>query len=112
MSRIPVPRAGVIGVIRDVAQHNLPLGAWTDARNMRFRKGSAIQFFGHGPAYGEASVVPYHVLQLNVGAASYWLYAGAEKIYAATATDGKAVHANLTRQTSGADVNYVGAPNA
>jgi len=112
MTRVPVPNAGAIGVIKDLAQHGLPLNAWTDAKNMRFRKRSAIQFFGHGPSYDKPVVVPYHVVQLNIGAASYWMYAGAQKIYAATITNGVAVHTNLTRQTAGADVNYAGKPNA
>ena len=112
MARVPVPNAGAIGVIKDVAQHELPLGAWTDARNMRFRKRSAIQFFGHGPSHGEPAVVPYHLVQLNIGADSYWLYAGAEKIYAVTIIDGVAVHTNLTRQELDKDDDYAGQPNA
>lgn len=112
MARVPVPNAGAVGVIKDLAQHALPLGAWTDAKNMRFRKGSAIQFFGHGPSHGAPAVVPQHLLQLNIGADSYWLYAGAEKIYAATVIDGQAIHTNLTRQTLDKDVNYSGVPNS
>lgn len=118
MPFVKVPSAGTIGVIKDVAQHELPLGAWTDARNMRFRKRSAVQFFGHGPSHGAPAVVPYHILQLNIGAASYWMYAGAEKIYAATITNGQAVHTNLTRQETGeddddpVDVDYSGERNA
>jgi len=111
MARVPVPNAGAIGVIKDVAAHELPLGAWTDAKNMRFRKRSAIQFYGHGPSHGEPAIVPYHLVQLNIGADSYWLYAGAEKIYAATVIDGEAVHTNLTRQEFDKDVNYTGKPN-
>lgn len=112
MARVPVPNAGAVGVIKDLAQHALPLGAWTDAKNMRFRKGSAIQFFGHGPSHGVPAVVPQHLLQLNIGADSYFMYAGAEKIYVTTITNGVATHTNLTRQTAGADVNYAGVPNS
>ncbi len=112
MPIVPIPNAGSVGVIRDIAQHELPPAAWTDAANIRFLDGSCRQFFGHGPAYGAPSITPYHIAQLSIGAASYWLYAGAEKIYAVTVTGGVAMHTNLTRQTAGADVNYAGKQNA
>lgn len=111
MPKVTVPNAGSAGVIKDLSAHELPPQAWTDALNMRFLDGSARQFFGHGPVYGAPAVVPLHVLPLNIGQAQYWLYAGQKKIYATTVTGGNAVHTNLTRQTSGADVDYSGAPN-
>lgn len=111
MPKVSVPNSGAVGVIKDVAAHELPPGAWTDAQNMRFLDGACRQFFGHGPVYGAPAVLPYHVLPLNIGQAYYWLYAGANKIYAATVTNGTAVHTNLTRQTAGSDVDYAGAPN-
>lgn len=112
MSRITISNAGAAGVIKDLSAHELPPQAWTDANNIRFLDGYCRQFFGHGPVYGSPAVTPYHVLQVNIGQAGYWLYAGAEKIYAATITAGAAVHTNLTRQTAGNDVNYTGRQNA
>jgi hypothetical protein len=112
MTRVPVPNAGAVGVIKDLSQDKLPLNAWTDASNMRFLDGSARQFLGHGPAYDAPVVEPLHVLPVTVGADVLWLYAGAQKVYVVSAATGEAVHTNLTRQTAGADVNYAGKPNA
>ncbi|CUI02613.1 Phage protein [Janthinobacterium sp. CG23_2] len=107
-----VPDAGAVGVIKDVSQHKLPPNAWTDASNMRFLDGSVRQFYGHGPVYGTPAETPLHVVPVNIGAARYWLYAGAQKIYAVTAVGGVDTHTNITRQTASVDVNYAGAPNA
>jgi hypothetical protein len=112
MAFIRIPNAGSKGVIKDLSVHELPPDAWTDASNVRMLDGYAQQFLGHGAAYGAPSVVPYHVLPVNVGDARYWLYAGAQKIYAVTISGGAAVHTNLTRQSAGVDVNYTGVPNA
>lgn len=112
MGFIRIPNAGSAGVIKDLSVHELPPNAWTDASNVRMLDGYAQQFLGHGAAYGTPSVTPYHVLPVNVGDARYWLYAGAQKIYAVTISGGVAVHTNLTRQSAGVDVNYTGVPNA
>lgn len=111
MPYVRVPNCGSAGVIKDLSLHELPLPAWTDARNIRFLDGYAQQFLGHGSAYGAPSVVPYHLLAVNVGSARYWMYAGASKIYTVTITGGVPVHTNLTRQTAGNDVDYTGVPN-
>src|SRR6185369_3668794 len=111
MAYVRTPNAGAAGVNKDLSVHELPRNIWTDALNVRFLDGYAQQFLGHGSAYGTPVVVPYHVLPVNVGAARYWLYAGAQKIYAATITSGVPVHTNLTRQAAGNDVNYSGVPN-
>lgn len=112
MPKVTVPNCGAIGVVKDLSKAELPVGAWTDARNMRFLDGYAQQFLGHGAAYGSPPITPYHVLPVNVGASRYWLYAGANKIYATTLSGGTPTHTNLTRQTASVDVNYAGVPNA
>lgn len=111
MALVRVKNCGSIGIVKDLSKHELPLGAWTDGDNVRFLDGYAQQFLGHGAAYGAPSVTPYHVLPVNVGAQRYWLYAGQKKIYAVTITGGTATHTNLTRQTSGSDVDYATVPN-
>lgn len=112
MTIIRVHNAGSIGVIRDLSQHELPLGAWTDAQNIRFLDGYAYQFYGHGEVYQSPSVIPYHVAPVNVAGERYWLYAGAAKLYAVTITGGAAVHTNITRQTAGNDVDYTATRNS
>lgn len=112
MPQIRVTNAGAVGVLKDLSVAELPVGAWTDAQDMRFLDGYALQAYGHGSVYGTPSVTPYHVLPLNIGSSRYWMYAGAAKVYAVNITGGAAVHTNITRQTAGVDVNYTGAANA
>lgn len=103
---IPVPNAGSAGVVKDLSKHELPLGAWTDASNVRFLDGYAQPFLGHGSAYGTPSVIPFHVVAVNVGAQRYWIYVGAEKTFAVTITNGVVTHTNLTRNQTVAGFKY------
>lgn len=111
MALIRVPFCGQVGVIQDMSRHDLPINAWSDAQNVRFLNKACQQFLGHGSAYGKPPIVPQHVLPVLASGQRYWLYAGAEKIYAATIGAGVATHTNLTRQSGGVDVNYTGTPN-
>lgn len=112
MPLINIQNAGAAGVIKDLSQHELPLGAWTDARNIRFLDGYANQFYGHSEVYAGPPVVPHHVVPVTVGTSRYWLYAGLAKAYLTTISGGAPVHTNLTRQTTGVDVDYAGAANS
>lgn len=112
MALINVSNAGKVGVISDLSVHDLPLEAWSDCANIRFLDGSALMFYGHGSVYGTPAVTPHHVLPLNVAGNRYWLYASLNKIYAVSNATGSAVHTNLTRQTSGADVDYAATENS
>jgi hypothetical protein len=112
MTLLRISPAGGLGVNRDLSSSELPSEAWTDARNVRFVDGMAWQFLGHGEVYSGAPVVPHHLAACNVGGARYWIYAGLSKLYGVTGSGGSVTHTNLTRQTSGVDVDYAGAPNA
>lgn len=94
---------------KDLSQHELPIGAWTDAQNIRFLDGYALQFYGHGSVYGTPSVVPHHVLPVDVSGARHWIYAGLAKVYDVTITAGSAVHTDITRTVGG---DYTGAANS
>ena len=112
MPLIRVPNAGLVGVNKDLSQHELPPAAWTDARNVRFLDGYAYQFYGHGEVYNSPSIVPRHLIPVVVGTQRYWIYAGLAKAYAVTISGGVAVHTNLTRQSGGVDQDYSAQPNS
>lgn len=99
MPMLRIPRAGAIGVIKDLSAHELPLGAWSDASNIRFLDGSAYQFYGHSEVYNSPSVAPQYVLPVDVAGARYWIYMSAAKAYAVTITAGAAVHTDITHAT-------------
>ncbi len=99
-----VPQTGQYGVNADLSAHELPINAWTDALNIRFLDGSVSAAPGYQQIYDPPSVVPYHVLPVNVAGARYWVYAGSGKIYAVNGT----THTDLTRGSGG---DYTGSGN-
>jgi hypothetical protein len=99
MAKVSIPSAGAIGVIKDKSAHTLPMGAWSDASNVRFLDGAALQFVGHGQVYGAPLESPQFVMQANVTGVRYWLYAGATKQVAVTNSSGTSVHTDITHAT-------------
>src|SRR5688500_2043257 len=94
MSRlIPVSGAGQHGLITDLPPDELPLNAWTDARNVRFRRGAVEKILGHTEVFPGALLPAEFLLQSALSGTAYWLYASDE---GAAATDG-ATHAIITR---------------
>ena len=109
MSILKVPAVGQYGVNRDLSAHELPNNAWTNALNIRFVDGMAAQVLGYKELYPSASVIPYHLLPVDVAGIRTWIYAGAAKMY--TVVNGS-VHTNITRQTTGVDVDYTAVRNS
>lgn len=104
MPLIPVNNAGEIGVISvaDRAPHELPLNAWTAARNVRVGHGVVQRMLGHQQVYGTPTIAPYHLLPVLSGGTFYWITAGLTKVHV---WDGN-THNNITRQPAGVDVDY------
>ena len=100
MPKVSVPGAGSVGVIKDLPGHVLPPAAWSDAQNVRFLDGAALQFFGHGEAYGAPLEAPQFVMQANVAGVRYWLYATASKQVAVSNASGNSVHTDISHATA------------
>jgi hypothetical protein len=99
MPMIPVQNAGSVGVIKDLSTHEMPLGAWTDASNVRFLDGYAGQFLGHGDAFSDPSAAPQYTMPVAVASTRYWIYATQAKCYAVTNTAGVSTHTDITHAT-------------
>ena len=99
MPFVRVPNAGSVGVNKDLSTHELPINAWTDAKNIRFLDGYAYQFYGHGEVYNSPSYTPQYVMPCNVAGSRYWVYTTAGKTFAVTITAGVAVHTDITHVT-------------
>lgn len=99
MPKISVPNCGAVGVIRDLSAAELPLQAWTDARNIRFLDSEVFQFLGHGEVYNSPSYAPQHVMPITISGARYWLYMTAAKQFVVTNTGGAAVHTDISHVT-------------
>jgi hypothetical protein len=98
-----VNQVGRYGVNRDLSQHEIPINIWTNANNIRFVDGMAAQVAGYKDLYPSPAVTPFHVMPVDVTGVRTWIYAGQNKIY--TVING-GTHTNITRQTTGVDVNY------
>ena len=98
-----IRNTGESGVIVDVTPDSIAENAWTDASNIRFIDGSAIQAFGYSEIYATPGVAPYHVFPVTIGGARYWVYVGAAKVYCVNGT----THTDLSPAGS-----YTGAANA
>lgn len=93
-----------LGINKDLGVESLPLGAVTDANNVRFREGYAELFLGQTDAYTTAPLAPYTAFPVRTGSTIYWLVLGAAKAYAVTGAP--ATWTNITRQTASVDVDY------
>lgn len=102
MATIEIPNCGQYGVLRDPFPRDLPLGAWSDGRNVRFGDGYVERMKGHQTVYGTPTVQPYFLLPYSTGSGRQWIYAGAAKMYQVSTT----THTNITRQTASVDVDY------
>lgn len=99
MPKVSIPNAGAVGVVKDIAATDLPLGAWSDANNIRFLDGAALQFLGHGEVFDTPIEAPQFVMQANVNGSRYWLYATATKAVAVSNVSGSSVHTDITHLT-------------
>lgn len=99
MSLVRVASVGQIGLNKDLSQHELPVNAWTDAKNIRFLDGYAWQFYGHGEVYNSPAYAPQHLMPCSVSGGRYWVYTTSSKAYAVTITGGVAVHTDITHVT-------------
>jgi len=105
MPILAVSNVGKIGIVRDMAPHEIPFEAWSNGNNVRFSANYVEKVSGYAAALGAPAVPPLFAMFTPDLSTPYWLYVGAAKAYL---TDGSA-HWNITRQTAGVDVDYTGA---
>lgn len=65
-----------LGVVTDQVPEDLPAGAWTDARNVRFKGGLVQTMRGIARIYDATTAVPYYVAPYANGGNVYWVHAG------------------------------------
>lgn len=104
MTFLNVPNAGALGVNKDLSAHEMPLGAWTDALNIRFLDGYAYQFLGHGEVYPSPPAVPQFIMPVLVAGEPYWLIATANGQYVVANTAGAPVYTDISHATPRAGV--------
>ena len=102
MALIQIDQVGQIGIVKDINAWQLPNNVWTDGNNVRAEHGAIQKTQGYAEVMASCPVAPYHVVNLEVGSSNYWIIAGLTKIYVHNGTS----WTNITRQTTGSDVNY------
>lgn len=108
MPVINIPDVGKFGVIKDQPPQELPINAWSDAKNMRFREQGAERFRGQRRVFDLATVVPYWIQQYNNGGKRWWIHAGTNALFA---DDGVNPRENITptvAPTGGVDDRWTG----
>lgn len=100
MAIVNIPAAGQVGVIKDLSAPDMPPNAWTDADNIRFLDGMALQFFGHAEVYATPPQVPQHLMPVSLNGSRYWVYATAGKQYAVTNNAGTVTHTDISHLTA------------
>ena len=74
---------------------------WSGAQNFRFKDDGCLNMSGYSSLI-TPSVAPYFQQRISNGSNSYYLYAGLNKVYVQYG----GTQYNITRQTTGTDVNY------
>ncbi len=95
------------GFMPDVPDIDLPVGAWTDSRNVQYRDGGVEKCRGYTQILGELSTTAMWAAPVSDGTNYFWAYGASTVMYA---TDGT-THANITGTiTLGAteDLGYTG----
>lgn len=102
--RIPVGDLSQYGIVKDIRDNMLPANAWTDGKNVRFYDGKVMTARGGSRIMDPPPIPPYWLMYVFSPFAGHfiWIGAGLNKVYAFDTT----AWFNITRQTTGADVNY------
>lgn len=95
-----IENLGQYGIIGDVQPYKLPDNAFSDGKNVRPYEQAIEKFEGHIDAFadqevGRIAVDPYWITSIVQGNDAYWVYAGANEVYA---TDGVS-QSRLTRSS-------------
>ena len=78
---LPVIDIGRYGIIQDIAPHALPLGAWSNGQNVRYRNGRVFRTRGSMSVYQNPAANPYWGINIDAGDNNYWLYATLSDLY-------------------------------
>lgn len=102
MALVPIHNIGAAGIITDIPAYELPPEAWTAGENVRFHNGRVSKILGHQAVFGTPTVAPLWITPMYTPNQAYWVYGGLQKVYVTNMLN----HYNITRQTTGVDVNY------
>ena len=83
MALVPINNLAQYGIIKDVQDFLLPVNAWTDARNVRFRDEGVVSIGGTVDLFEPITVTPYWNMHVfSAEDEGIWIYAGLTKVRA------------------------------
>lgn len=80
--RSTIPNTGEFGLIADQAPQEIPVNAWSDVQNFRFRDGKAERMLGQKSVFATPVVTPYFVTPYGTSTARFWITAGLTRVFA------------------------------
>jgi len=101
---VNIDNAGQYGIVTDIPPYQLPPNAWSGGNNVRVRNSGIKKCAGFEEVFASCPVPPHHIFPVADGTSVYWVALGEEKAYVFKNQGGG--WTNITRQTTGADVNY------
>ena len=106
MPIVTIPAAGQYGLIADQPAQELPVNAWSDARNMRFRDGSVERFDGDKGIFAAPTITPYFIAPYGTTTKRFWIHAGLAQVHADDGTTRTDITG--TAPTGGIDDRWTG----
>jgi len=101
---VNIDNAGQYGIVTDIPPYQLPPNAWSGGNNVRVRNSGIKKCAGFEEVFASCPIPPHHIFPVSDGTSVYWLALGEDKAYVFKNQGGG--WTNITRQTTGADVNY------
>lgn len=100
MNIVRIKDLGQYGIIHDIAPHELPVNAWTNGRNIRFRDNRAERAPGYRALYAASVETPQFLFHADlITGERVLIYAGATKCAAVTFEAGAIVQTDITHLT-------------
>ena len=101
---INIDNAGQYGIVTDIPPYQLPPNAWSGGNNVRVRNSGIKKCAGFEEVFASCPIPPHHIFSVSDGTSVYWMALGEDKAYVFKNQGGG--WTNITRQTTGSDVNY------
>lgn len=92
LSIVKVSNAGQVGIVADLPPHELPINAWSNGLNVRFKDGCAERYKGQTQVFADTTASPYYLAPYQANGKRYWVHAGLASVHA----DDGTTRANIT----------------
>lgn len=78
---VTIPNTGQYGVIKDLTPQELPINAWSNSSNVRFKNGYVEKFRGERIVFDPPSIVPYFITPYQTNTTRFIVHAGLQQVF-------------------------------